>query len=113
MLSLHDIFDKIKTKFQELECKWTGQMEEFTPKNISHQKRSFSSSIKSLSVHAYCRIKGLIFKNFHVGACPQTPLAVQITLRSSTGECDFFLKGWTINFLSGLLLFFPGSPVGY
>jgi hypothetical protein len=26
MLSLHDIFDKIKTKFQELECKWTGQM---------------------------------------------------------------------------------------
>jgi hypothetical protein len=34
MLSLHDIhvFDKIKTKFQELDCEWTGQMEEYTKK---------------------------------------------------------------------------------
>ena len=32
MLSLHDIFHKIKTKFQELECEWTGQMEEYTKK---------------------------------------------------------------------------------
>ena len=56
MLSLHDIFDKIKTKFQELECEWTGQMEEYTQKKIYRQKRSFSSSIKSLSVHSDCRI---------------------------------------------------------
>jgi hypothetical protein len=27
------IFDKIKTKFQELECEWTGQTEEYTKKN--------------------------------------------------------------------------------
>ena len=49
MLSLHDIhvFDKIKIKFQELDCEWIGQMEEYT------------------------------------------------------------IKSWAINFLSGLLLFFP------
>jgi hypothetical protein len=60
------IFDKIKTKFQELECEWTGQMEEYTPKKIlppQKKKRSFSSLIKSLSVHSDCRIKGLIFQN--------------------------------------------------
>ena len=74
MLSLHDIFDKIKTKFQELECEWTGQMEEYTKKKFSPQKRSFSSSIKTLSVHSDCRIEGLIFQNFHGGACSQTPL---------------------------------------
>jgi hypothetical protein len=39
MLSLHDIFDKIKTKFQELECKWTGQMEEYSKKNILPGKK--------------------------------------------------------------------------
>ena len=33
MLSLHDIFDKIKTKFQEMKCEWTGQMEEYTHKS--------------------------------------------------------------------------------
>ena len=69
MLSLHDIFDKIKTKFQELECQWTGQMEEYT-KNKNYPPRSFSSSIKSLSVHSDCRIQGLIFQNFHGGGMP-------------------------------------------
>ena len=28
------VFDKIKTKFQELDCEWTGQMEEYTKKNL-------------------------------------------------------------------------------
>ena len=43
MLSLRDIFDKIKTKFQELECEWTGQMEEYTKKTFSPppQKKVF------------------------------------------------------------------------
>jgi phage gp29-like protein len=41
MLSLHDIFDKIKTKFQELECEWTGQMEEYTNKKILPPKKVF------------------------------------------------------------------------
>jgi len=41
MLSLHDIFDKIKTKFQELECEWTGQMEEYTKKKFSLPKKVF------------------------------------------------------------------------
>ena len=39
MLSLHDIFDKIKTKFQELECEWTVQMEEYTQKKNSPPKK--------------------------------------------------------------------------
>jgi hypothetical protein len=56
MLTLHDIFDKIKTIFQELECEWTGQMEEYTKKKSSPQIKSFSISIKSLSVHSDCRI---------------------------------------------------------
>jgi hypothetical protein len=41
MLSLHDIFDKIKNKFQELECEWTGQMEEYTKKNSPPKKVFF------------------------------------------------------------------------
>ena len=41
MLSLHDIFDKIKTKFQELEWEWTGQMEEYTKKKFSPIKVFF------------------------------------------------------------------------
>ena len=100
------------TKFQELECKWTGQMEEYTKKNSLPPPRSFSSSIKSLSVHSDCRIWGLIVQNFQGGAegMPQNPLAIRIALRSSTGECDFLIKSWAINFLSGLLLFFPWKP---
>ena len=39
MLSLHDIFDKIKTKFQEMKCEWTGKMEEYTKKKNSPPKQ--------------------------------------------------------------------------
>ena len=92
MLSLHDIFDKIKTKFQELECEWTGQMEEYTKKNSPPPKRSFSSSKRNAT---------------------KPPYHVRIASRSSTGDGDFFIKSWAINFLSGLLFFPPGSPVGY
>jgi hypothetical protein len=41
MLTLHDIFDKIKTKFQELECEWTDQMEEYTKKKFFPHKGLF------------------------------------------------------------------------
>jgi hypothetical protein len=82
MLSLHDIhvFDKIKTKFQELDCEWTGQMEEYTktpPKLVIFQFNKIT--FRSL------RLQDLGF-NFSKLSCPQSPLA------SSTDECDFFFN---------------------
>ena len=74
MLSLHDIFDKIKTKFQELECEWTGQMEENTQKKFSPPPPKVFFQFNKITFSSL-RLQDL-GSNFSRGeACPQTPLA--------------------------------------
>jgi phage gp29-like protein len=75
MLSLHDIFDKIKTKFQELECEWTGQMEEYTNKKILPPKKVFFQFNKITFSSLRLQDLGSNFTKFSWGggACPNHP----------------------------------------
>ena len=73
MLSLHDIFDKIKTKFQELECEWTGQMEEYTKKKILPPKKVFFQFNKITFSSLRLQDLGSNFSKFSWGGMPPNP----------------------------------------
>jgi hypothetical protein len=85
MLSLHNIFDKIKTKFQELECEWTGQMEENTKQKILPPKKVFFQFNKITFSSLRLQDLGSSFSKFSCGGMPKPPLAC-------TGDGDFFHK---------------------
>jgi hypothetical protein len=73
MLSLHDIFDKIKTKFQELECEWTGQMEEYTKQKILPPKKVFFQFNKITFSSLRLQDLGYNFSKFSKGGHAPNP----------------------------------------